>query len=519
MRFRFRRPIALLTGMAAFMVIAACAGGEPPKGKERSLVVDTSFDLKTIDPARQFEFTGSFLDEQIYDTALESHHDKPVDNLCSYKMSHNQKVLTLTLKDKGSKFSDGSKVTADDIVFSYKRLQGINGNPSFFLDGVTVKKLDDKTVKLISKKPNPTLPYILPNHSLGIVNKDAVKDHNGGIGRSDKADKYLDKHSQGSGPYKIKSYDPSNKIVLTANPHYSGTKPKYSRVVVRNVKGETQKTNVQSGDSQFALDLSPDQIKDLDQSKVHVKSFPSDYSVYLYTTMDPKVNKTVAKPKFRRALRYSLNYTKLKALGGGGAKQLASIVPNGYVGATNPKRGPVTNRAKAKRLLKAAGYHGETITFNYASDQTVSGVSMSQMAQTIQSQLTKVGVKLKLKPAPDTTNLDNYRSGKQTLGLASWGADYKDPENYLVFAPGHDVAKRVRWKKGQSKHTDRLTAAALSAKSPKERDTRYKELYRSINQTGPFVALMQPSQSVVASSSVKQFVANPDHTLKLSAVK
>lgn len=144
---------------------------------------------------------------------------------------------------------------------------------------------------------------------------------------------------------------------------------------------------------------------------------------------------------------------------------------------------------------------------------------MSEMAQTLQGQLKKVGVKLKLKPAPDTTNLDDYRSGKQSMGLASWGADYKDPENYLVFAPGHDVAKRVRWKTGQTKHADALTKAAVAAKTPHERDAAYKKLYGTINKNGPFLALMQPSQSVVASDAVKKFVSNPDHTLMLSSVK
>ena len=46
--------------------------------------------------------------------------------------------MTLTLKDEDAKFSNGDPVTADDIVFSFERLQGIKGNPSFFLDGVKV---------------------------------------------------------------------------------------------------------------------------------------------------------------------------------------------------------------------------------------------------------------------------------------------------------------------------------------------------------------------------------------------
>lgn len=523
MRSGLGRAVTLFTVVAVTAAMGACSGGnggQQSNGKQ-ALVADTSFLLKTIDPARQFEDTGDLIDANVYQTALNFHNGdlkKPVDGLCSYKMSDDQKVLTLTLKDTGAKFSDGSKVTADDIVFSYKRVQGIKGNPSFFLDGVKIKKVDDKTITLTSKKPNPTLPYVLPNHSLGIVNADAVKKHGGSATESDDAEHYLNKHSQGSGPYMVKSYDPSNKVVLTANPNYSGTKPKHSRVVIRNVKGSTQKTNIQSGDSNLALNLSPDQISDLDKSRVKIKSYVTDSSIYLYTTMDPKIQKVVATPKFRKALRYSINYKKILNLGGKGTKRLASPVPHQLLGASDPSNAPTKNVSKAKRLLKSAGYHGQKIPFHYASDQSMSGIPVSQMAETLQSQLKKVGINLQLKPAPSSTNLDSYRSGKQEMGLAAWGTDFPDPKNYLVFAPDKNLGKRVRWKQGQSKHIDTLAKAAVAAKKPKQRDATYRKLYEAINENGPFLSLMQPATAVVA-NGVSKFAVHFYIPFKFSSVK
>ena len=140
------------------------------------------FNLKTIDPHRQFEFTGSTIDTAIYQTALafkDGDLTKPTDGLCSFEMSDDNKKMTLKLKEKDAKFSNGDPVTMDDVVFSFERLKGIKGNPSFFLDGVTIKKVDDETLELISKKPNPALPYILPNSSIGIVNSKVVKENDG----------------------------------------------------------------------------------------------------------------------------------------------------------------------------------------------------------------------------------------------------------------------------------------------------------------------------------------------------
>ena len=127
-------------------------------------MVDQSFDLKTSDPGRAFELTGSIVDRALYETLLTfkgSDVTKPVPQLATYKESSDNKTLTLTLDGK-HKFSDGTTVTADDVVFSLKRVQGIKGNPSFLLDGVTVNKVDDKTVTLTTATPNPALPFILP---------------------------------------------------------------------------------------------------------------------------------------------------------------------------------------------------------------------------------------------------------------------------------------------------------------------------------------------------------------------
>ncbi|MHB1172512.1 MAG: ABC transporter substrate-binding protein, partial [Lacisediminihabitans sp.] len=165
---RNRRRLAgiLAIGVATIVTVTACSAGSPnPSSSGKALVVDQSFDLKTSDPGRAFELTGSIVDHALYETLLTfngSDVTKAVPELATYKESADSKVLTLTLTGKHT-FSDGTPVTADDIVFSLKRVQGLKGNPSFLLDGVTVTKTDDKTITLTSATPNPALPFILPN--------------------------------------------------------------------------------------------------------------------------------------------------------------------------------------------------------------------------------------------------------------------------------------------------------------------------------------------------------------------
>jgi len=509
----FVKGAAAASAAIALLSLTACSGGSGSGGSSDTLVAESSFDLQTIDPARQFEFTGSTLDNAIYQTALnfkDGDLTKPTTGLCSFQMSKDQKTMTLKMADKDAKFSDGSPVTADDVVFSYKRLQGIGGNPAFFLDGVEVKKAGPDTITLTSKSPNPALPYILPNASLGIVNSKVVKQNGGTTDSKDKAQQFLDSNSQGSGAYKVESYNADSEVVLTTNEHFGGQQPKYKRVVLKNVSGETQLSDVQSGQAQVAFDLNSDQIKGLDQGQVNVATQPSTRSLYIFNTTSKDVSPITSNRDFQDAVRYAVDYDKIIEMAGKGAQPLAGLVPNEFLGHVPKEKAFKRDLTKAKELLKKSGYDGKPLTFNYSSDQTVNGVNIAQLAETLQSQLKEAGIELKLAPAPSSTQLDGFRSGKQAMGIGQWGADFPDPTNYLVFTPGGTVGERVQWKAGADPAVTKLQKSAEEAKEPKQRGEEYSSLYEELNKSGPFVPLVQPVSNVVINKSVTKYVSNAD---------
>ncbi|AOP53067.1 ABC transporter substrate-binding protein [Brevibacterium aurantiacum] len=510
-----RRALAIGSALALTFGLAACSGGDSEGGAAGdAIVAETAFNLKTIDPHRQFEFTGSTIDNAIYQTALEFEDGdltKPTDGLCSYEMSDNDKKMTLTLKQKDAKFSNGDPVTVDDIVFSFKRLQGIEGNPSFFLDGVTVKKVDDETIELISKNPNPALPYILPNSSIGIVNSKVVKDNEGTTDENDGAEQFLNQNSQGSGPYKVETYDADSKVVLTANEHYNGAAPKFSKVVLRNVSAETQVTDIQSGQADVSFDLSSDQVETLDKNAVQISSLPSTRSIYIFNNTDEEIGGPTADPNFRKAVASALDYDKILDLAGENGQRMASPVPNEFNGAVPKDQAPDRDLDKTKKLLDKAGYDGEAVPFHYASDQAVNGMDIAQLAQTIQAQLKEAGIKLSLKPAPSATQLDGFRAAEQPMGIGTWGADYPDPSNYNVFVPGGSVAERVNWAEGDSTEIDELAAAATKAEGD-DRSPAYAKLFQATTETGIWVPLVQPVSTVVVSNRIESYVSNADVT-------
>ena len=245
-------------GIASTTTLAGCSSDSGPGDSGDggsgggSLVVDNAFDLKTADPARSFELTGAMVNKQIYETALTytgSDVSEPVAQVCSYTISDDSRVVTLKVEG-GHTFADGSAVDADDVVFSYQRVQGIKGNPSFLPDGVGVEKVDDTTVTLTSDTANPALPYILPNPSLGILNSELVKSNGGTTDESDGAETFLNTTSAGSAAYQFDNLEVTSSVVLKANPDFAWYAPANSRIVLENVAPATQKINVQSGTAQ-----------------------------------------------------------------------------------------------------------------------------------------------------------------------------------------------------------------------------------------------------------------------------
>lgn len=513
---------ALGLTLAAALAFSACSASdstEPASGG--SLVVDASFDLKTADPNREYETTGSIVAKALYETLLTFDGDdvtQPVDGLASYEMNADNTVLTLTMNE-GHTFSDGSEVTVDDAVFSLQRVQGVKGNPSFLLDGVTVEKTSDTTLTLTSETPNPALPFILPNPALSVVNQDVVEENGGTTTADDAAESFLNTTSAGSGPYILESFDAASQVVFTVNPEYTGEKPAHERVVLRNVQGPTQKLNVEAGDSQVALDLNPDQVAELDASKVSIIANPSRYMIFLFLNQDPAVSQITSNPKFLEAVKAGIDYDKIVDLAGEGSVRPGGFIPSIFNGALDAADGNQFDADAAKAALAESGYAGEEVTLNFPNDITVQGLSLQSVAESIQAQLKSVGITITLAPAPVATELDAYRNGTETIGLWYWGPDFPDPSNYLAFTPGELVGLRAGWAAGADPTVTELAAAAVAAADPEARAAAYEELQKAQNATGPFIPLLQPAQNVVTATTITEVPLNPTWTVDLAGIK
>ncbi|MFF7244988.1 ABC transporter substrate-binding protein [Embleya sp. NPDC008237] len=514
-----RAAAPLAVTVAAALMLAACGGAKKQSGDAQgdggTLVVDTSFSLKTADPGRTFEPTGILVTRPVYDTLLTfagGDVTKPVPLLAaSFEAAPDAKTFTFPLRPE-AKFSDGTPVTAKDVVFSFNRVKNLKGNPAFLLDGVTATAKDEHTVVLTTEAADPALPFRIATPALGVVNSKTVAAHGGsdaaGADQGDKAEQFLNSDSQGSGPYRITKYDVSSEVILTRNDNYWGAKPKYAKVVVRNVPANTQQLNVLSGESQVSLDMSPDQAVKV-KGQAQVLQQPTPTTAFLFTNDNPATSPTTSNKDFQEAVRYGLDYKSLLDVAGAGSAQAAGIVPGFFTGALDPAKAVQRDVPRAKAALARAGLNNPSVDLYYASDVTINGINFGDLGARVQANLKEVGININLKPAPTQTALDSYRNGTESMGLWWWQADYPDASDYLAFTPGELVALRAGWKKDANAEVSDLAQRAKVATSDAERVALYKQLQEAMNKTGPFMPLLQPAQVIAANNSVKNLHYNP----------
>jgi peptide/nickel transport system substrate-binding protein len=312
-----------------------------PTTSSAPLVVGAVFDHSTLDPTRQFDRSGAMLTHALYQTLTSldpSDPTKVVPGMADYTLSPEGRWLTLRLR-KGLVFSDGTPVTTDDVLFTLERAKGLSGPTAAIIGTISLTKVDNRTFTLTSTGSNFALPAILANPAFGILNSKAVKAHGGTIGPGDSASAYLSQNSAGSGPYVISSVLGTSEVRLRANALWSGPKPAFPTIVVRNLDANHQLAELRSGGVDVALDLSPSQADAVGTpspasaaSAVTVTTMRSSSLVYLTLGRNKALNAWTANPDFAEAVRRGLDRDALGRVASG-STPAPGLIPAGIVGA------------------------------------------------------------------------------------------------------------------------------------------------------------------------------------------
>jgi len=440
-----------------------------------------------------------------YDTLLTFHGadlktPKPL-LATDWKVSADWRTYTFTLR-RGVKFASGNPLTSADVKWSFDRFANLKGVNSAFLDGVDeVQAPDAGTVIIRLRQPKPSLIPILTMPVLCVLDSKVVMANGGDASpdamSKDHAELFLNTKSAGSGPFMLASYTTNVEAVLVKNPNYWGPAAKLDRVIIHNVpESAVQEQQLQRGDIDIAMALSHSHAEALRSVPgVVVRSFLTATTFELIMNEDRDIGGPFANPKVQQAVRYALDYDGLLKIAGPGAVRVAGLVPLILPGALDPREAVTTDRAKARALLSASGVGKVTGTLSYG-DIIRMGVETPLVAQKVQSDLDAVGIQVNLDGEAYVTALTKYRSGKDQFGLWSYALVYADADQYLLFAPGLDMAKRVHWQPESSAAAKALTDLAERAAAETATTKRlalYQQASRQLNEFGPYAPLFEPA--------------------------
>ena len=520
---------ALRTILLGITAAAIFAGGavQAATPKNTFVMAKDIADIITMDPAEVFELTTGEIIANIYDRIMmfepEDLHNLVGGVAESYQVSNDGKTITFKLRP-GLKFHSGNPVRAEDVAWSLQRVVKLNKTPAFIItqfgwnaDNVDslVKAVDNEHVQItITEEFSPGL--VLNAMSAGVasvVDKKLVMSHekDGDLGYD-----WLKSNSAGSGAFSLKTWKANEIVTLQANKGYRHGAPGMQRVILRHVaEPSSQRLLLEKGDIDMARNLTPDQVKGIEgNTDIAIDGYPKGTIVYMAANAGHPI---LGKEKVVQAMRHLVDYDSMaNSFLAGQFVVHQAFWPAGLWASleTIPYKQDV---ATAKALLAEAGHaDGFELTIH-----TLTNSPFPEIAQSLQANLAKGGIKANIVTLEGKTLWPKYRAREHDIILARWSPDYVDPHsNADAFAHNPDnrleakltgvLAWRNAW---ADEEANKLAVMARNELDLGKRKQQYLELQAMLQKKGPFVILFQQNEQVARRTNLRGFVSGSNFDL------
>ena len=420
--------------------------------------------------------------------------------------------------NKNAKWSNGEPVTAEDFVWSWKRILTASLGSQYpdmlyYLEGayeyhngliddfdlVGVKSIDEHTLQVNLKNPTPFFLGLLSHYSTWPVHKDTVlkfgdiDDRNGEWTRPG--------NFVCNGPFQLKTWELNNKIVVEKNPHY------YDASMVRlNEIHYYPVSNVMTEDRMFrAGQLHLTSTLPSQKCPIYIEENPNlriDPYMGTYFYRINTENEVLKDVKVRKALAYSIDrqllVDKVTKCGQIPAYSFTPPGTNGYQPTTEIPFDPVL----AKSLLEEAGFSNENpfpkleILFNTNEDHRKLALAVQQMWQI------NLGIEVELVNQDWKVYLNREMIGDFQISRAGWIGDYEDPNTFLDLMRPNRGNNKTGW---ENMEYDALVKKANTINNQAE---RYELLYKAeeiLIENMPVIPLYTYVRAYQLSSDVKGF--------------
>ncbi|MEU6488095.1 ABC transporter substrate-binding protein [Streptomyces sp. NPDC046887] len=495
---RFSR-LTLIVVCTALIAAATVSWRLWPPGGDRTdpIVVGTTGAVTSLDPAGAYD-TGSWaLFENVYQKllTLAPGSTSPAPDAAESCRFTGPGMRTYTCRlRRDLVFPDGRPVTSADVKFSIDRVRAIASpvGPAAVLDTLREVQARDGEVVFHLRTPDATFPLRLATGAGSIVDRAHYPATSLRQGNT----------VDGTGPYRIRSYEPGKRIVLTPNDRYRGAVPRRgSPVEIRyyDDPGELARAWDRRRIDVVNRGLPPKMLTSFldgtsDAQVDEASSGESRMLVFNLRDRSPAADRAV-----RRAVAALVDRPRIAA----GpylstVDPLLSVVPRGYVGHVNAFQDeyPRPSPERAARLLREAGITPPVrLTYGHRA-----GPTFAKEAAELRRQLEAGGLFRVTVASADWPDFQRgFLAGRYDLYGFSWTPDFPDPDNFVQPLVGTRNALASRY---SNPRIDTLVSATRGHEERVRAVGDFHTLQREVAREVPVLPLWQRKEYVLSTPDV-----------------
>jgi peptide/nickel transport system substrate-binding protein len=497
-----RAAVGTAVALVASLVVAlsACSTGERVDlggNTAGRLVAAIAGEPDQLDPNKTSAYFSFEVLENVYDTLVEPDANLQMRPALaqSWDVAGDQLTWTFHLR-RGVTFHDGSPFTADDVVYTYRRIIDQKLSNADKLSAVAdVRASDPSTVVLRLTHPTPNLLTNLGGFKgMAIVQRKNVEDGQ------------IATHPIGTGPFAFESQKSGDSITLKANPTYWGGAPKVSGVIFRFIpEKSTALSALQAGEVDWTDSIPPQRVSQLrDDDSINLAVTPSNDYWYLALNEARKPWNDV---RVRQAIAYGIDRDAIVAAtsyGTAAKNQLA--IPKGDFAYTDYGRYGY-DIEQAKRLLHEANASPKNLDMLVTTEypETVTA------AQIIADNLAPLGITVNIRTVDFATWLDEQNSGHFDMLMMGWLGNI-DPDDFYYAQHHTDGSSNAQ--KYSNPEVDRLLDAGRVETNQDARADIYRKAATIIGDDCSYIYLYNPSVIQAWSKDVSGYEARRDKAIR-----
>ncbi|MFR5933580.1 MAG: ABC transporter substrate-binding protein [Oscillospiraceae bacterium] len=375
----------------------ASASGDAAQGEaadseyKDTLVFAMNTDVQSLDPQIQNDTTSEQVVKMLYNTLLKFQDDGTVvgDLAESWSVSEDKLTWTFNLK-QGVKFHNGKELTSADVKATFDR--ALNAEAGGLRTTEIIKMFtaveapDPYTVTITTDGPYGPMESLMCNMSLGIMDADYIEQYGLDLGTSAEGE-------NGTGPFKVVSWERDQEIVVERFDDYFGTPAKLQTVVYTVIPEAASRVIALETGEVDVIDKPTDE--DLARLEADTENFtvlrkPTiSQRLFRFGCNDPIISNT----KVRQAIVYAIDRQAIiDALFTGSA--YPSTAPLAPVTFGYSDLGEIEQDLElAKSLLAEAGYPDGFDTKIVTTERYQNGI---ELAEIISQQLAEIGINAKI---------------------------------------------------------------------------------------------------------------------------